>query len=101
MLIGLLITDVLLIALGAIAYPHLPPQIPLYYSRPWGEDQIADLWFILLLPFFMHLCIGLNVFIARKMNRNSFIPKLLNTINWSLMAVTLGICIRIVAIMTL
>jgi len=28
----------------------LPPQIPLFYSRPWGEDQLAGKEMVLLLP---------------------------------------------------
>jgi hypothetical protein len=34
----------------------LPPKIPLFYSRPWGKDQLAaKLWFLILifLSFFM------------------------------------------------
>ena len=45
-------------AAGAIAgagtwvviYKHLPPQIPLFYSRPWGEEQLADTVFLWLPP---------------------------------------------------
>ena len=22
-------------------FPNLPPQVPLFYSRPWGEEQLA------------------------------------------------------------
>jgi hypothetical protein len=28
----------------------LPPQVPLYYSRPWGEEQLASQAFLFLLP---------------------------------------------------
>jgi hypothetical protein len=31
-------------------YFNLPPQIPLYYSRPWGEDQLARPEALFLLP---------------------------------------------------
>ena len=27
---------------------HLPPQIPLFYSRPWGEEQLAGTYFLWL-----------------------------------------------------
>jgi hypothetical protein len=35
-----------------ITSKHLPPQVPLFYSRPWGEEQLADtrfLWLPLLI----------------------------------------------------
>jgi len=28
----------------------LPPQVPLLYSRPWGEEQLVPKLYILLLP---------------------------------------------------
>lgn len=30
--------------------PGLPPQVPLYYSRPWGSEQLAHPLFLFLLP---------------------------------------------------
>ena len=31
-------------------FPVLPPQVPLWFSRPWGEDQLASPYWLLLLP---------------------------------------------------
>ncbi len=28
----------------------LPPQVPLFYSRPWGDPQLASPWLLLILP---------------------------------------------------
>lgn len=28
----------------------LPPQVPLWFSRPWGQDQLASPYWLLLLP---------------------------------------------------
>lgn len=40
--------------LGSIAlawhWKNLPPQVPLWYSKPWGDERLASPWF-LLLPF--------------------------------------------------
>lgn len=38
----------LIIGGGAIVWfwRHLPPAIPLWYSRPWGEDRLASPWFL-------------------------------------------------------
>lgn len=38
--------------IGAITilwfWRHLPPAIPIWYSRPWGEDRLASPWFLWL-----------------------------------------------------
>lgn len=34
----------------AFFYTQLPPEIPLYYSRPWGNDQLTQPFFLFLLP---------------------------------------------------
>ncbi|MFZ5365783.1 MAG: hypothetical protein ACOZBZ_00635 [Patescibacteria group bacterium] len=28
----------------------LPPEVPLFYSRPWGEDQLGQPFFLWILP---------------------------------------------------
>ncbi|MBU1327178.1 hypothetical protein KKB64_04915 [Patescibacteria group bacterium] len=37
----------------------LPPAVPLWYSRPWGEEQLAHPGWLFLLPF-SSLCIYLT-----------------------------------------
>lgn len=29
---------------------QLPPEVPLYYSKPWGTDQLTSPFFLFLLP---------------------------------------------------
>lgn len=38
------------IAILALQWPKLPPQVPLYYSLPWGESQLAAPWEVAILP---------------------------------------------------
>ena len=33
-------------------WPNIPSMIPLWYSKPWGQDQLAPSWWLLILPFF-------------------------------------------------
>jgi hypothetical protein len=33
-----------------VFYTFLPPQVPLFYSRPWGQDQLADKQFLFIVP---------------------------------------------------
>jgi hypothetical protein len=44
---------------------NLPPQLPLYYSRPWGEKQLATPKELLLLPFLCFLVTILNLAVIR------------------------------------
>lgn len=62
----LLGADLLMIAAFLLKFNHLPPQIPLFYSRLWGEDQLSDTWLIFLLPIFMTLLIVINNYIFKK-----------------------------------
>ncbi len=38
------------ISLILVSWGKLPPQIPLFYSRPWGEAMLASPIFIWILP---------------------------------------------------
>lgn len=46
-------TIIIVIAATAILawrWNQLPPQVPLWYSKPWGEEQLAQPLWLLLLP---------------------------------------------------
>ena len=63
-------------------YPTLPPQFPLFYSRPAGEDQIADFWLIFLLPFLMNMFFVINNYLSKRLfPNNNFITPLIKIIN--------------------
>lgn len=42
----------------------LPPQIPLYYSRPWGEKQLGSPWELWWLPGLNLAVLGVNLLIG-------------------------------------
>lgn len=44
---------------------HLPPQIPLFYSRPIGESQVVDRILIFFLPLLMYIIVGTNSLLVR------------------------------------
>src|SRR3972149_8322483 len=62
----LIAANVLMALIGVFKFNSLPPQIPLFYSKPVGEDQLTDTWFILILPLFMNLLFFLNKFLSRR-----------------------------------
>jgi len=47
-----------------LKFNDLPPQLPLYYSQPWGESQLATSSLIFLLPILSSSVILINHFIA-------------------------------------
>lgn len=51
-------------ALILAAWGRLPPQIPLYYSRPWGQQMLAAPYAIWTLPILAAAFLVLNFFIA-------------------------------------
>ncbi len=42
------------------SYQNLPNQVPLYFSRPWGESWLVPVFMIFLLPSFSLIIILLN-----------------------------------------
>ena len=48
-------------------FRQLPPEVPLWFSRPWGEDQLASAYWLFLLPlsgfvwYIIDLLIGIFV----------------------------------------
>jgi hypothetical protein len=54
-IIGLVNKFVLLTLIGSVVlilvrWPMLPPLVPLWYSRPWGADQLAHPAWLFMLP---------------------------------------------------
>ncbi len=45
-------------------FSKLPPQIPLYFSQPWGELQLTSPLSLLLLPLFSLVVLLINLFFA-------------------------------------
>ena len=45
-------------------YSNLPPQIPLYYSLPWGEGRLAPVINLFLFPLFSVLIFIVNSMLA-------------------------------------
>lgn len=45
-------------------WSSLPPQVPLWYSRPWGLDRLAPSYALILLPVSSMVVYGINVFIS-------------------------------------
>ena len=42
----------------------LPPMVPLWYSRPWGTDQLASPYWLMLLPVASLMLYATNFVVA-------------------------------------
>lgn len=80
-------------------YFNLPPQVPLFYSRPWGEDQLARPEALFLLPLGAFF-IGLINFIMAFFFFEEF-PFLTRILVWSTILVFFLISIALFKIITL
>ena len=70
---ALIIGNGIMIVLLVWRWQFLPPQIPLFYSQPWGEDQLVDTWMIGILPALMNILWILNTLIAKRFFKNDTI----------------------------
>lgn len=59
-----LILIIVQIGLIVFKFNDLPSQVPLYYSRPWGEEQLASTTSLFLLPTFSIIVLIINNLIA-------------------------------------
>lgn len=62
---GLLLILIQLVAIG-LTWVQLPPQIPLFYSLPYGFGQLASMYWIFLIPS-LSLASWLIVFFLTKL----------------------------------
>ena len=60
-----------------IFYHQLPPQVPLFYSRPWGERQLVSPFTLLFLPFLSLVMLIINILISRFLMAYPFLVNML------------------------
>ena len=59
-------------------WKKLPPQVPLFYTKPWGEEQLAKNFFLWMLPSFSLILTLINLRIASLFyNARSFLSYLI------------------------
>lgn len=61
-----------------ITFKKLPPIVPLYYSLPWGDEQLARTSELFIIPFSVMLILILNFFISMLLlKKDQFLTQLL------------------------
>lgn len=70
-----LIAQVLLII---FSWQRLPPELPLFYSQPWGKGQLTSPTGLLLLPFLSLAVVLVNSLLLNLIPKEEkLIPKIL------------------------
>jgi hypothetical protein len=93
--------DVLMAGILAWKYSSAPLQIPLLYSRPWGDPQLVDFWYILLLPILMHVFYFLNIFFSKTVfHSEGLFDQLFRVANIFIIIAFTGIFLKILFLVT-
>lgn len=78
----------------------LPPEIPIFYSRPWGEPMLASPIFLWILPVATVLFVLVNYLIALYFLRSfNFLSRVLIVFSAIISFATLYDVIRIVGLL--
>jgi hypothetical protein len=78
----LILGNVLMIGSFLVTFKHLPPQIPLFYSQVWGENQLGEIWMIFFLLIAMNGFYFLNYLTKRRFfPDNKFVDKICYYLN--------------------
>jgi hypothetical protein len=97
MLYALIVCDLAMAISFILKMSVLPPQIPIFYSRPFGEDQLGEVWYIFLLPVFIHVLLFLNIYFYNHFFLpDQFIKKIVNILNWFIIITLTVIFIRVI-----
>ncbi len=80
--LGLTIFCVLFILVTfLILFSTLPQNIPLFYSLPWGSNQLTSKQNILLLPAILASTVGVNLIIYSQLHFSQLILKRMLLLN--------------------
>lgn len=71
----------------AMFFSFLPPEVPLFYSRPWGEAQLTTPGFLWLLPLGVAAIGFFNFYIAGALFEK--FPFLSRVLVWSSLLISL------------
>lgn len=82
-------------------FQSMPPQLPLFYSRPEGNAQIAD-WYAIFIPLIVvAIIVFFNIFFVKVYFKQiDFIKKIVSIANYIFIMICVFIFIKIVLLIT-
>lgn len=93
------IVIIVMLITWAMAFPVMPDQIPLFYSRPWGENQVGSLLQFTVLPSLVMLILFVNLIISMHLHPTQDILK--RTLNISSFVISVLLLIAALKIILL
>jgi len=102
LMIGLLLSaNLVMIGSYLLTMKTIPPQIPLLYSLPIGEDQLVEWWMIFIIPIIMNAFYVLNSFIYNRFFfQEQFERALLRCVNIAVIGVCTYLFVRIIVLVS-
>jgi hypothetical protein len=88
------------VSLILVSWGKFPPQIPLFYSRPWGEEILAAPIFIWILPGIALISLGINHALSRMAKSELFLIKVLTSFSLLVSITTLYGTVKIISLLT-
>lgn len=58
-----------------VSWGKLPPQIPVFYSRPWGEAMLTSPLGLWIMPGLLFVLATLNFFVISNFSQNRFLVR--------------------------
>lgn len=92
-LVGAFLITLLILGLIVVFWRRLPPEVPLYYSRPWGEKQLATPAHFLILPGLCFLILVFNLVLTSSVFKEEVLMRRILMASSLLMAILSGITI--------
>lgn len=56
-----------------IQFRNLPPVLPLYYSLPWGDEQLASSYYLFILPSSLVLMFIVNYLVCKFITKSEIL----------------------------
>ncbi len=82
--------------LVAIYWKSLPPEVPLLYSQPWGQDQLVSPYFLVIPPIFSTI-VGVALgWVANKSVEEKLLPIIILVSSMVVQMITVLGLVRIV-----
>lgn len=89
------------VSLILVSWGKLPPQVPLFYSRPWGEAMLAPPAALFMLPAIVVVSVILNYALAIFLVAdNKFLVRTLVIFSLLVSVTTLYSCVKIITLLT-
>ncbi|MDP2632147.1 MAG: hypothetical protein Q8P25_00290 [Candidatus Curtissbacteria bacterium] len=84
-----------------VSWGKLPPQVPIFYSRPWGEIILAAPFWLWLLPGILLMTLIVNwVFAIFFVSSERFLVRVLLLFNLVISTATLYDVVKIISLLT-